>query len=50
MFKHSLQMTFMMKVYIAAQILQALVFMHTSKLPLVHRDIKPANILVSLSR
>ena len=47
LFKHSLQMTFMMKVYIAAQILQALVFMHTSKPPLVHRDIKPANILVS---
>ena len=39
-------MTFVTKVYIAAQILQALVFMHTSKPPLVHRDIKPSNILV----
>ena len=43
-----LQPEYVKKVEISVQIVQGLVFMHTSSPPVVHLDIKPENILVRL--
>ena len=39
-------MTYGTKTYIAIQVAQAVMFLHTSSPPMLHLDIKPANILV----
>ena len=43
---HCLQMSSTVKLGIAIQVAQALMFLHTSEPPTVHLDVKPSNILV----
>ena len=43
-----LQMDFHDKLYVAVQLAQALVYVHTATPPMVHGDVKPSNVLVSV--
>lgn len=43
---HFLQISFNEKMYVAIQLAQALVYVHTATPSLVHGDIKPSNVLV----
>ena len=48
MYTYTIQLTPTIKVRIAVQLCQAVVFLHTNSPPLAHLDIKPSNILVRM--